>query len=189
MARCRLCGREIYRAAADLRRNVTGTFVCSKACQAKHSRAKNPKQYARYAVGYAVKIGRLVKAPACERCGSSAVLEAHHPDHRRPLRVVWLCRPCHDAVSRPARLAEVERRRKHFDPCLCGRPAVTRGMCATCYSRWRDARLGTPCRVPGCTNPSHTRGLCSTHRRKPDVFSAFALPPAKRGPVPKPRPV
>ena len=31
---------------------------------------------------------------ACERCGELKV-EKHHPDYTKPLKVEWLCRPCH----------------------------------------------------------------------------------------------
>ncbi len=40
-----------------------------------------------------IKMGRAVKSP-CAVCGEKKV-EAHHPDYRSPLRVVWLCLPHH----------------------------------------------------------------------------------------------
>jgi len=53
-------------------------------------RAKNPrKNKARQAVSNAVRDGRLVKLP-CQVCGSPKS-QAHHPDYRSPLKVVWLC--------------------------------------------------------------------------------------------------
>lgn len=46
--------------------------------------------------------GTLVKPDHCSECGWKVQgrkrrLVAHHPDYSKPLDVVWLCRPCHDA--------------------------------------------------------------------------------------------
>jgi hypothetical protein len=44
----------------------------------------------------AVAKGQLQIADACERCGlQNAPLEGAHFDYSQPLRVAWLCRPCH----------------------------------------------------------------------------------------------
>jgi hypothetical protein len=48
---------------------------------------------ARRQVMLAIKKGLLIRRP-CEVCGC-VKSEAHHPDHSRPLEVVWLCRPHH----------------------------------------------------------------------------------------------
>lgn len=48
----------------------------------------------------AVRYGRLV-ATDCELCGASMYLnriEAHHDDYNEPLKVRWLCIPCHRSV-------------------------------------------------------------------------------------------
>ena len=37
--------------------------------------------------------GKLIPQP-CADCGS-AEAEMHHPDYAQPLKVEWLCRPCH----------------------------------------------------------------------------------------------
>lgn len=56
--------------------------------------ARNPwASWAHNATRSAVRRGLLTPQP-CEHCGAEKV-EAHHPDHRDPLRVVWLCRACH----------------------------------------------------------------------------------------------
>ncbi len=38
--------------------------------------------------------GKQLQPQPCLCCGA-ADAEMHHPDHEKPLVVVWLCRPCH----------------------------------------------------------------------------------------------
>lgn len=45
------------------------------------------------AVGRAIRNGTLTREP-CERCGEPKSL-AHHEDYDFPLKVNWLCQPCH----------------------------------------------------------------------------------------------
>ena len=53
-------------------------------------REKNPeKNKARQKVSYALKSGKLTKAP-CVICGSEKA-HAHHDNYDRPLDVTWLC--------------------------------------------------------------------------------------------------
>ena len=56
------------------------------------------KRKAHYAVGNAIRDGKLVKPTACEECGSSVPsrrLHAHHADYSKPLDVEFLCSRCH----------------------------------------------------------------------------------------------
>ena len=56
--------------------------------------AANPeKRRAHRAVGYALKVGKLVREP-CEFCGASKV-QAHHDDYAKPLVVRWWCHDHH----------------------------------------------------------------------------------------------
>lgn len=48
---------------------------------------------ARALVNDAIKAGKLKRLP-CHECGA-AESHAHHEDYSRPLKVKWLCRPCH----------------------------------------------------------------------------------------------
>ncbi len=44
----------------------------------------------------ALKEGRLVNPRVCSDCGKkSKDTHGHHPDHSKPLKVIWLCRKCH----------------------------------------------------------------------------------------------
>tara|TARA_R100001530_G_scaffold12904_2_gene11999 strand:- start:3978 stop:4412 length:435 start_codon:yes stop_codon:yes gene_type:complete len=51
------------------------------------------KQKARMKVNRYLRSGKLIKG-ACETCGDKEV-EAHHPDYRKPLDVIWLCKKHH----------------------------------------------------------------------------------------------
>lgn len=59
------------------------------------------KNRARTEVKRAIKIGKLIRPAACERCDSPrGRIEAHHPDYSKPLMVEWLCKGCHHAEHR-----------------------------------------------------------------------------------------
>jgi hypothetical protein len=74
-----------------------------QAASSKRHRAKYPDRYkARYAIGNAIKYGRLVRQP-CETCGSTHRIEAHHylgyaKEHH--FDVQWLCRTHHNQAHR-----------------------------------------------------------------------------------------
>jgi len=56
--------------------------------------AANPeKKRAQRILKQAVKNGEI-KKQLCANCGNENT-EAHHPDHSKPLKVIWLCRSCH----------------------------------------------------------------------------------------------
>jgi len=58
-------------------------------------RRANPEKYsAHQKLAYAVRTGRLVRPPTCERCPSKKV-HGHHDDYTKPLKVMWLCAVCH----------------------------------------------------------------------------------------------
>lgn len=62
-------------------------------------RARNPlAHWAHVATRTAIRLGLIQREP-CAECGAEDA-EAHHPDHRDPLRVVWLCRRDHKARHR-----------------------------------------------------------------------------------------
>lgn len=62
-------------------------------------RARNPlAHWAHVSTRTAIRLGLIEREP-CAECGAEDA-EAHHPDHRDPLRVVWLCRSDHKALHR-----------------------------------------------------------------------------------------
>jgi hypothetical protein len=55
---------------------------------------------ARIVVRAAVLRGDIIRPKACMKCGREVPLHAHHPDHSKPLEVIWLCPPCHGLTWR-----------------------------------------------------------------------------------------
>lgn len=56
----------------------------------KHVPSANKKLF------YAVKKGDISKPTVCSRCGIEGKrIEGHHPDYKKPLEVLWLCKKCH----------------------------------------------------------------------------------------------
>lgn len=51
-------------------------------------------------VGYAIKLGKLVRPDVCEQCDTKCKPEAHHPDYDKPLDVTWMCIKCHKKLHR-----------------------------------------------------------------------------------------
>lgn len=65
-------------------------------------RARNPvAAWAHGATASAIRRGLIERKP-CEVCGNPQT-DGHHPDHRKPLDVVWLCRKHHKAEHRAQR--------------------------------------------------------------------------------------
>lgn len=59
---------------------------------AKHKRHRT----AVYRIVYEAKQEGLISEPdQCEYCKEKKSLQAHHPDHSKPLDVIWLCQKCH----------------------------------------------------------------------------------------------
>ena len=61
---------------------------------AKYQKSNPEKAAAHTAVHRAIRRGEL-RREACAKCGSTNLLEAHHPDYSEQLNVVWLCMDCH----------------------------------------------------------------------------------------------
>lgn len=100
---------------------------------------KTPQKIrARNAVHAAVKIGILIRPDTCPRCDAVCKIEAHHPDHSKPLDVQWLCMSCHR-----------EEDRKQRTVCKYGHPFTAESTyiqhngcrrCRQCQTDWQRNR-------------------------------------------------
>ena len=73
----------------------------SMAKSGKRWRKKNShKKRAQDLVYLAVKRGEIIPKEKCEACKSMKKIEAHHPDYKEPLQVLWLCNRCHIRLHR-----------------------------------------------------------------------------------------
>jgi hypothetical protein len=75
---------------------------------AEYAEANPEKRAAHWALGRAVRDGKVQKLP-CAFCGEAENLEAHHHDYSKPLDVTWLCRPCHRRFHALERMATYDR--------------------------------------------------------------------------------
>lgn len=57
------------------------------------------KVRARQLVHKALRKGKLIKPLNCNNCLLIKKLEAHHPDYSKPLKVMWLCKLCHNRIE------------------------------------------------------------------------------------------
>ena len=55
------------------------------------------------AAKYGVEIGLIRKVTICSLCSGKGPLDKHHPDYKKPLKIVWLCRQCHSDVHKELR--------------------------------------------------------------------------------------
>ena len=77
--------------AYDRKRGTRQTYVDTKLY-----RELFPLRYkATNAVNNAVRDGKLTKPNRCEICKKRRRVEGHHNDYSKPLKVVWVCKPCH----------------------------------------------------------------------------------------------
>ena len=65
----------------------------------KWKKENSSKVLAHAAIERAVKRGDIVPKTKCEVCGSSFKIEAHHPDYRKRLSIIWLCKYCHQKLT------------------------------------------------------------------------------------------
>uniref|UniRef100_A0A6M3LCY9 Uncharacterized protein n=1 Tax=viral metagenome TaxID=1070528 RepID=A0A6M3LCY9_9ZZZZ len=50
---------------------------------------------AKGSINYYVRCGKVVRPTICTVCREQKPIQAHHPDHTKPLAVVWSCQDCH----------------------------------------------------------------------------------------------
>jgi len=69
-----------------------------KAISSKWKKSNPLKVSAHQYVYRAISAGTLVRPDKCSRCGKLGRPQAHHPDYKKPLEIIWLCYPCHRVV-------------------------------------------------------------------------------------------
>lgn len=83
-----------YYRAYDLKRaKEPERYKAAKQINAEWRKADKRRSICHGAVAKAIKNGTLTRQP-CIRCGDKKSL-AHHEDYDFPLKVMWLCQPCH----------------------------------------------------------------------------------------------
>ncbi len=94
--RCRPCNTMIlarYRKTAKGKRNVHNAVY--------NSIARHPeRQAARVILNAAIRRGEVKRPSRCSRCRLEKKVEGHHADYSKPLKVKWVCRPCHADIER-----------------------------------------------------------------------------------------
>lgn len=74
-----------------------------KSAASKRYRERFPeRESARAAVKRALKQKKLVRPSRCSECNKRTFVEAHHPNYKKPLDVMWLCKKCHGSIHRGA---------------------------------------------------------------------------------------
>lgn len=95
-----------HRLAARREYAKTPEGKASHAKALKVSRQRFPdRAKARYALGNAVRDGKVIPWPICAVPECADKPQAHHPDYTRPLDVVWLCEEHHRQAHAIAKAA------------------------------------------------------------------------------------
>jgi hypothetical protein len=148
--KCGNCGKEFE---ASLRQEKTTRcsekhrpkfgYVCSKECQnvlALMGRDPNRKKLSPRKLAYsklnnALEQGKIIRPQVCSKCkedpGTDALgrsrIEGHHPDHSKPLEVIWLCDRCHKEETPRARGERVWASRFTENQVRCVRKLLASG--------------------------------------------------------------
>ncbi len=95
---CEYCG-DVFGPVSHLSQRYCSTSCArhaaatgQKIIRRTHSKARSAQSLLRYYV----QKGHIVRPSRCEQCGvADQAIEAAHYNYDEPLRVRWLCRPCH----------------------------------------------------------------------------------------------
>ena len=64
-------------------------------------RKNNPERMKFYRTySKAIREGTLIKPSQCQICGKEDKIHGHHFDYSKPLKVIWVCQPCHSDIHR-----------------------------------------------------------------------------------------
>jgi hypothetical protein len=75
--------------------------VAQLKARSERHRSSPERARANWAVGNAVRDGRLQRPDNCSECGVPCIPDGHHEDYSKPLEVRWLCRSCHNKAHAP----------------------------------------------------------------------------------------
>lgn len=109
----------------------------------------------------AVRGGKILRPPQCDRCSKPCKPDAHHHDYAKPLDVEWLCRQCH--MVEDGRIGRLITSRVGLItvgllPCInCKVPSkpLRRGRCEKCRLYWDKHGSERPYRTAEDTRKSH----------------------------------
>lgn len=93
---CKDCHNRHFRERRYPRLKTSDTYKEQHAVRQRRYVANHPEVVAAHSSAK-----RVARADKCERCGSTERLHKHHPDYSRPLSIVTLCNPCHEAEHHP----------------------------------------------------------------------------------------
>lgn len=73
--------------------------------KAKKYRKKYPKECCTHKkLQRAVKAGKIKRPNKCSKCNKKCKPDGHHPDYKKPLKVIWLCKQCHADLKKLEKL-------------------------------------------------------------------------------------
>jgi len=90
--RCKVCENKRYNEVLGPRIRQTAKYKKRHQEDTAKWRKKNLEKTKAYALSQRVPTGK-----ECERCGGTGRLHRHHPDYSKPLEIITLCVPCHEA--------------------------------------------------------------------------------------------
>lgn len=84
------------RARSAFAKTAAGKLIRIKGT-AKYVAANTIKIKAHHSINNAIRDGKITKPSVCEECSETKKIHGHHDDYALPLKVRWLCQPCHFA--------------------------------------------------------------------------------------------
>lgn len=110
---CTVCGLSKALAEFNARSDTPNRYrsECKKCQYKRQSRRQRHRKrsplvaHAYNASHYAKRVGNLVPAKTCQKCGKPGKVQMHHSDYALPLYVIWLCQICHSAEHRSLKIA------------------------------------------------------------------------------------
>lgn len=112
------------------------------------------KAYARNIANKAIRTGKMEKKTNCECCGQETILEKHHFDYSKPLKVTWLCKKCHTFIERAC---------DDWEAYL----KVSQYICEVC---WTSSYAPCPKSTKGSHKDQHGKGYIVCQMCRTDEF-------------------